>query len=673
MAKTDSLLIAICGLALTIVAVALLFAKPPLTGAVVAVEFIEPLSITATENANIDLNLDTNINSFKLTGNFTGQSFSIYLLFGEQKQKLLVVEGEGNISFLESCKETCEFSGEPSYALEIQIQNGTLWLDGYKYGKPELVSIEVAEKVEPEVLVEQNPSVIVLINEDADVEKLIDAGLKIKYDYEEFNAIAGTIAKNNLAKLAANPDIEAIKADAQYQITLNDSVPLIKAPQVWQIQVSGVNVTGDTETICIIDTGVNYSHPALATNYLGGVDFVNNDSDPMDDHNHGTHVAGIILSNDAFYRGVAPGAKFVAVKAFDSGGSGSLSNILAAMDWCVANKDTYNISVMSMSFGDGGQHNSDDCPTIFDSPINAAIAAGITPVAASGNNGYANGVSSPACSPGVVAVGAVNDADSVASWSNSGALLDLLAPGVSIISTGKSGNFISMSGTSMATPHVSGVFALLQHYNKLKTGAALTPADAEAKLKSTGVIIIDPKNNLATPRVDAFAAITSSYIIIESPLNRTYGTGKLDFNITVDPSVYNAIFSIDAGANNTMTNDSATHWYNNSINELASGQHNATFYTFGDNINNSKTVFFSITTDTTPPQILLNSPANNSAVAIGRPINFTVIDDVQLQTVWYERNGTNTTIDSNNSIYLINTTTWTKGLQKITVYANDSA
>ncbi|KKL06009.1 hypothetical protein LCGC14_2600340, partial [marine sediment metagenome] len=89
---------------------------------------------------------------------------------------------------------------------------------------------------------------------------------------------------------------------------------------------------------------------------IGGYDFVNEDDDPMDDNGHGTHVAGIVASQNPTYKGVAPGANIVAAKVLNSAGSGWFTDIAAAIDWCMDNKDTYNIVAMSLSLGDGGEY-----------------------------------------------------------------------------------------------------------------------------------------------------------------------------------------------------------------------------------------------------------------------------------------------------------------------------
>src|SRR4030042_849768 len=167
-------------------------------------------------------------------------------------------------------------------------------------------------------------------------------------------------------KLADNPQVEKIYLNKKLQIHLDESAPLINADDVNKAKLNNINLTGKYQSICVIDTGVNYNHPALAGRVILGPDYINNDSDPMDDNSHGTHVAGIIASNDSTYRGVAPEANIVAIKACNSGGGCEGDAVLAGIDWCINNASLYNISVISMSLGDNGEYSEDNCPTDFD-------------------------------------------------------------------------------------------------------------------------------------------------------------------------------------------------------------------------------------------------------------------------------------------------------------------
>jgi subtilisin family serine protease len=257
----------------------------------------------------------------------------------------------------------------------------------------------------------------------------------------------------------------------------------------------------------------------------GGYDFVNHDHDPMDDHGHGTHVAGIAASNDTTYRGVAPNAGIIAAKVLNSAGSGYFSDVAAAIDWGIINKERYNISVISMSLGDGGEYNDPaaQCdPYATAMAINTAFQQGIFVAVASGNEGYTNGVSYPACASNATSVGAVYDADvgrmnwaptcvdttteadKIVCFTNRDEILDLLAPGSVITSTLLGGGFGDMSGTSMAAPHVSGVAALMKSKNP-----SLTPGEIRDKMKATGVEIYDPDTGLTFKRADASEAVAS--------------------------------------------------------------------------------------------------------------------------------------------------------------------
>jgi subtilisin family serine protease len=233
---------------------------------------------------------------------------------------------------------------------------------------------------------------------------------------------------------------------------------------------------------------------------------------------------------------MAPGANLAAVKVFDSTGSGTFGAVAAGIDWCRTNAATFGISVINMSLGDSGSYTSTTCPVI--GTVNTAILnaynANITPVASSGNDGYTNGISFPACMAQVVSVGATYDdnvgsqtwctqvinnvctatctdsttqADKVVCLTNRSADLDLLAPGAVITSSAStqgtscgapSGGLDDCSGTSMAAPHVAGAAALIKHRNPL-----LTPAQVKAILKNSGELIADSSTGLTFPRLDA--------------------------------------------------------------------------------------------------------------------------------------------------------------------------
>lgn len=504
--------------------------------------------------------------------------------------------------------------------------------------------------------------------------------LNITYDYETIDAVAATITKEQLEVLQQNPDIE-IYEDKPFQVSLSQSVPFIDAMQVWPVQINGVNITGKDYTVCIVDTGVNASHPALAGRIVDQYDFCadntacsTNDTTAEDLSGHGTHVAGIVASNDTTYRGVAPGANLAIMKAANSAGTLFISTITAGIEQCVADKDTYNISVISMSFGDGGHWSSSNCPSYptIDAALDAAHDAGIFIAAASGNGYQSTGINYPACHSGVTSVGSVDRAsDTIQSYSDSGSALDLLAPGGSagnqITSTSYDGvNFVGMYGTSMATPHVAGLAILVAQYNKLRNGKTMTPAEIESKMKATGVNITDARNGLVFARINASAAI-APLITINYPANASYHSGNLDFNMTVDSNITSANVTINGTDTYVLTNDSSSHWYNVTVPLLGTGNYSATFIAISD-INASKTVFFSV--DVTPPQIVLESPANNSNISREDILDFTITDDIAVGTVLVEYNNANITLASP---YDYNTTNFSRGVKNITVYANDTA
>jgi len=212
--------------------------------------------------------------------------------------------------------------------------------------------------------------------------------------------------------------------------------------------------TGDPIKVAIVDTGIDVKHPDLKDNLKGGVSTIGYTTSYNDDNGHGTHVAGIVaaLNNDIGVVGVAPEANLYAVKVLDRRGSGYLSDVIEGLDWAVAN----GMQVVNMSLGTSAYNKS------FEDAVKKVNAAGITQVAAAGNSGPGdNTVTYPAKFTEVIAVSATDKFDTIASWSSRGPEIDLAAPGVSIYSTYKGSTYKTLSGTSMAAPHVTGAAALV--------------------------------------------------------------------------------------------------------------------------------------------------------------------------------------------------------------------
>lgn len=330
---------------------------------------------------------------------------------------------------------------------------------------------------------------------------------------------------DGLEELQRHQLVEAVYPNMQFELALADSVPLVNADDAWPEVVSGENVVGTNVSVCVVDTGIDAAHPAFQGRvvnekcYCAGCcpNGQDEDNNATDTHSvsHGTHVSGIVAANGTV-KGVAPAANIVAVKVCSS--SCGLFDIFSGLDYCLQVKDQFNVVAISGSIGDGGNYQAQsDCPTFFDSAVDAAYQEGITSVFAAGNNGYTNGISYPGCSPNAIAVGATDKNDAIASFSNRGSLMEVLAPGVSITSTKAGGQYGGLSGTSQATPHVSGAVALMQQYARL-AGVNVTPDDVRDALMQTG------KDVGGFPRIDVRAALESVGLVNQT--NQTNQTGQ---------------------------------------------------------------------------------------------------------------------------------------------------
>ncbi len=321
-------------------------------------------------------------------------------------------------------------------------------------------------------------------------------------------ATAVRLKAEELKALEEDPRVEAIWLDKPVYALLDVSVPLIRAPQVWERGFTGRGVK-----VAVVDTGIDYQHPDFAGRIAAFTSFVGGDG--RDDHGHGTHVAGIIAgsgeASGGKYRGVAPEALLLSAKVLRADGSGMMSDVMAGIEWAVEQ----GARVINLSLGSPGPCDGTDALSAM---CDAAVKAGVVVCAAAGNDGPAPmTVGSPGCAREVITVGASDDKDQVASFSSRGPTADgrvkpdILFPGVGIVSCRAGGTsmgnplddfYTSASGTSMATPHASGVAALL-----LEAYPDLTPAQVKARMMGSAMNLkLDP-NTQGAGRGDALAAL----------------------------------------------------------------------------------------------------------------------------------------------------------------------
>lgn len=287
--------------------------------------------------------------------------------------------------------------------------------------------------IQAKMVSDEKISVLIGFKGDLDSKLIEQTGGVVIREFPRIRGVAAKIPKSSIQALRRNPSIEFLELDRLvYALgeTLPWGVERVNATAVWDtdedLEVDPGAVAGSGIKIAVVDTGIDYTHPDLADRYGGGYDFVNDDQDPMDGHGHGTHVSGTVAATDNVIGviGVAPHVTIYALKALNDTGYGTTRDVIMSILWAMDN----GMDIISMSLGSS-------IPSFLEKrACDAAYEAGIVLVASTGNEGrWWAGF--PAGYQSVVGVGATNEENTLASFSNKGLGLELVAPGVNVNST----------------------------------------------------------------------------------------------------------------------------------------------------------------------------------------------------------------------------------------------
>ncbi|WP_156754901.1 S8 family peptidase [Actinokineospora pegani] len=303
--------------------------------------------------------------------------------------------------------------------------------------------------------------------------------------HSALNGFTAKLTEKQAKRLAADPSVVSVEQNQVVRLAATQTNPTWGLDRIDQRNLPlsrsyTYNSTGTGVNSYVIDTGIRITHSEFAANRAkNGYDFVQNDAVAQDGNGHGTHVAGTIAGRTY---GVAKNATVYAVRVLDNNGSGTIAGVIAGVDWVTANHK--KPATANMSLGGGAS-------STLDAAVRRSIAAGVTYGLAAGNSSTNASSSSPARVSEGLTVGATTNTDARASYSNYGSVLDIFAPGTNITSAWSTGDTATrtISGTSMATPHVVGVAT-----RYLQTNPGATPAQVASYLigQATSGVVGNP-------------------------------------------------------------------------------------------------------------------------------------------------------------------------------------
>lgn len=510
----------------------------------------------------------------------------------------------------------------------------------------------------------------VVNNVDVEVDQ-INLKFKIKENYRYKHAIkgfSGVLPATVVEVLRNDPRVAYIEQDQEVHfVTTQTNPPSWGLDRIDQTSLPLVNSytynqTGAGVDAYIIDCGILLTHTDFGGRAVTGVDEITPGGTATDGNGHGTHVAGTVGGNTY---GVAKGVKLIAVRVLDNSGSGTTSGVIAGIDW-VTNDHTTHPAVANMSLGGGAS-------TALDDAVRRSILDGVTYCIAAGNSTADASNYSPARVSEAITVGATDINDGFAYFSNYGSVVDISAPGVNITSDWNTSTTATntISGTSMATPHVTGVAALY-----LEANPTASPATVQNALKTNGTPNKITGIPAGTSNLLLFSLFTSgpppatpAAPTLVSPANNASGVATsttLSWNSSTGADSYGVQVSTDPNFATTVYNQSGITATSTTVTGLAG----STVYYWRVNAANtggisswSVTFSFTTTAGSAPAAPILSSPVNGSSNVSRSSLTLSwntssgassytvqVSTDVAFSTIIYTSSGTSTTATINSTL-----------------------